>query len=163
MNILPLGRLVFTSCPNRCFTIINITGKVNSNVSLDTSVKFIGGGFCNKTNQEIRWLEVKKDQVRVYFCSNLQSRREQLCNNTERFVVDLQQSCIPPNIRLCKYDMRLVLLNFNVSDVGIYEVIVEFTINLNEINRLMQQFNITLPDQFDGKASYHYSEPSIIL
>ena len=162
MNILPLGRLVFTFCPNSCFTIINITGQVDSNVSLDTSVKLIDGGFCNKTNQEIRFLEVKQDQVRVYFCSNLQSRREQLCNNTERFIVELQQSCIPPNIQHCKYDMRLVLLNFNESDVGIYEVIVEFNIDTNERNRLMQQFNITLADELDGKI-YHYSEPSIIL
>ena len=108
--------------------------------------------------KKIRYLKVTRDEERVYFCSNLFTFSVYLCNSTEKFRVEQQQqqTCIEPNITLCKYDLKLVLLNVNESDEGIYKIAVEFENNLLERGMLMRQFNITLSTRqlSNGMNSY---------
>ena len=94
----------------------------------------------------IKHLKVTRNEEQQYFCSNSFIFSTQLCRSTEKFRVEQQQPCSEPNITLCKYDMKLVLLNFSASDEGIYNIEVEFE-NNNPLDRrmLMRQFNVTLP------------------
>ena len=120
-----------------------LTATVNANISIDTRIKFVDGGFCNMT-KNIRTLTVRKDGEQVYYCSNLITFSTQLCNSNERFGIQQQQTCIEPNVTLCKYDMKLVLLDFSESDIGEYNVTVEFDNDGNGRGMLIRQFNITL-------------------
>ena len=116
---------------------------MNANVSIDTRIKFVDGGFCNMT-KNIRTLTVRKDGEQVYLCSNLITFSTQLCTSKGRFGVEHQQTCIEPNVTLCKYDMKLVLLDFRESDIGVYNVTMEFENDGNGRGMLTRQFNITL-------------------
>ena len=127
---------------------MQIIGRANENVSINTRVKFVDGGFCNRT-KDIRTLTVHKDGEEAYFCSNYGNLSTQLCQSTEKYRVQQHQTCIEPNVTLCKYDMVLVLLNFNEYDEGIYNITVEFHEQnpISSINRrkmLMQQFDLLL-------------------
>ena len=145
--IIFIGQPVFSSCPGvACPLIMQINATENSNVSIDTRIKFVNGGFCNLT-KEIRMLYVKKDQEQVYHCSNLTTFSNQLCDSTDKIKVDQQQPCTGPDITLCKYDMKLILLNFGPSDEGLYNVEVKFEDDGNERETLMLQFNITLSNE----------------
>ena len=122
---------------------MGIASTANVNLEIDTRLTFVDGGFCEMT-KPIRFLRIIRNEEVQYFCSNLFTFSDQLCPNTEKFRVEQQQTCIEPNIILCKYDMKLILLNFNDSDEGIYSISVEFENNLLERGMLMRQFNITL-------------------
>ena len=128
---------------------MQIAGTPNGNVSIDTRISFTHGGFCNMTKR-IRHLKITKlyeeneeQDSELYFCSNLRNFSRQLCKSNEKFRVEQQQTCIEPDITSCKYDMKLVLLNFSISDEGMYNVTVEFdNPNLGR-GILRQQFNLS--------------------
>ena len=128
-------------------------------VELDTRIKFVNGGLCNRTKR-IRQLEIERcrDQERVYFCSNIGDSFNQLCPNESRFVVEQQQPCNGTDINRCKYDMKIVLLNFRLSDKGRYNVRVEFENDGRRRGSLGLLFNLTLSLQ-NGKlkvTGYNY-------
>ena len=126
---------------------MRINATENSNVSIDTRINFVNGGFCNMT-KKIRILTVRNGQgEQLYLCSNLTTFSNQLCDDTEKFKVDQQQPCTGPDITLCKYDMKLILLNFGPSDEGLYNVEVEFENDGRGRGMLMLQFNITLSNE----------------
>ena len=133
---------------------MQINGTENSNVSIDTRIEFVNGGFCNKI-KIIRILTVRKGQEQVYLCSNLTTFSNQLCNSTEKFMVEQQQPCTGPDITLCKYDMKLILLHFGPSDEGLYTVEVEFENDGRGRGMLMQQFNITLLNEVPNTGKLH--------
>ena len=116
-------------CPGEfevCPRITQLIGRANENVLINTRVKFVDGGFCNKT-KKILTLTVYKDDEKAYFCSNRRGTPStQLCQSTEKYRVQQHQTCIEQNITLCKYDMILELVNFNAADKGIYDITVEF-------------------------------------
>ena len=126
---------------------MQIIGRANENVSINTRVKFVDGGFCNKTKEIVK-LTVDKDDEEPFLCFNRLTFSTQLCQSTEKYRVQQHQTCIESNITLCKYDMKLILLNFNPSaDVGIYtcNITVEYddrSVSGREV--LMQQFNLSL-------------------
>ena len=154
--IICLGQPVFTSCMCEYPSIENITGTANDSVPIDTRVTFNDGGFCRRT-KPIRLLRVLKDQEQMYLCSNLVTFASQLCGNNDKFRVEQQQTCNGSNITLCKYDIKLVLLNFNESDKGIYEVVIEFENDGNERGTLSRQFNITLLNEPSNNSKSHKS------
>ena len=80
----------------------------------------------------------------MYFCSDLFAFERQLCKNNDKFRVEQQQTCNGSDITLCKYDIKLVVLDFNESDEGLYEVVIEFDDDGLEVGMLSRQFNITL-------------------
>ena len=89
----------------------------------------------------------------MYLCSNLVTFASQLCGNNDKFRVEQQQTCNGSNIILCKYDIKLVLLNFNaLSDEGIYEVVIEFENDGLERGTLSRQFNITLLSKLSNNS-----------
>ena len=137
-----VGQPVFSRFDDNA-SIVPLAATVNDNVSIDTRIKFIDGGFCNMI-KNIRTLTVRKDREQVYLCSNLITFSTQLCTSNERFGIEQQQTCIEPNVTLCKYDMKIVLLDFRESDIGMYNITVEFENDGNERGMLTQQFNITL-------------------
>ena len=140
------GQPVFTSCPGEyevCPSSEDIAGTANNSVSIDTRVTFNNGGFCEMTKR-IRLLRILKNQEQVYLCSNLRTFSTQLCGNTEKFRMEQQQTCNESDITLCKYDMRLMLLNFGPDDEGIYDVMIEFENDPIRRGTLRRQFNITL-------------------
>ena len=146
---------IFTSCPGEfgvCPSIMQIAGTANGNLSIDTRIKFVDGGFCNMTKR-IRTLTVSKDQEQLYLCSNLTTFSDQLCGNTKKFRVNQQQPCIQPDINFCKYDMTLELLDLKPSDEGLYNVILDFENEHLGRGSLMRQFNITFSNGLlnDGK------------
>ena len=112
---------------------------------LDTRIKFVNGGLCNKT-KTIRQLEIVK-QEQVYFCSNIGDSSNQLCPNESKFVVEPQQPCNGTDISLCKYDIKIVFLNFSQSDEGLYNVSVEFENDGSRRGSLGLLFNLTLSPQ----------------
>ena len=134
---------------------MQINGTENGNVSIDTRIKFVNGGFCNKT-KNIRILTVRNYQ-QVYLCSNLTTFSDQLCNSTEKFIVEQQQPCTGPDITLCKYDMKLILLNFGPSDEGLYTVELQFENDGRGRGMLMLQFNITLLNEMSNTGKPHES------
>ena len=73
--------------------------------------------------------------------------------------MEQQQTCNGPNITLCKYDIKLVLLNFNASsDEGIYEVMIEFENDSNDDNErgtVCRQFNIVLLNEPSNNSKSH--------
>ena len=151
MIFIIVGRPFFECCPDKfevCPRILQIAGTPNGNVSIDTRISFTDGGFCKMT-QRIRHLEITKlneeneKQDSVYFCPNLRHFSSQLCNSSGKFRVEQQQTCIEPDITSCKYDMKLVLWNFNESDEGIYNITVAID-NLNHGREILrQQFNLS--------------------
>ena len=102
----------------------------------------------------IRLLRVFKNQTQVYLCSNLGTFSNQLCENNDNFRVEQEQTCIEPDINLCKFNMTLVLLNFSESDEGIYDVIIEFDNAPIGRGTLSRQFNITLLNGPPNSKSY---------
>ena len=116
---------------------------------------FDDGGFCNATKR-IRTLTVDKDQEQLYLCSNLTSFSDQLCRSTEKFRVEQQQTCIEPNITLCKYDMKLLLLNFGLDDEGMYNVKLEFENDRLGRGMLIRQFNVTVLSALSDNGKYVY-------
>ena len=91
----------------------------------------------------------------MYFCSNLVTFASQLCENNDKFRVEQQQTCNESNITLCKYDIKLVLLNFNEPDEGIYEVVINFDNDGFERGMLSRQFNITLSNEPSNNSKSH--------
>ena len=143
-----VGRPFFVLCPGEfevCPRITQLIGRANENVLINTRVKFVDGGFCNKT-KKILTLTVNKEVKKLYFCSNRGTHSTQLCQNTEKYRVQQHQTCIEQNITLCKYDMILELVKFNASDKGIYDIKVEFDEhNSNTVigrGMLMQKVNL---------------------
>ena len=94
----------------------------------------------------------------MYLCSNLVTFASQLCENNDKFRVEQQQTCNGSDITLCKYDIKLVLLDFNESDKGIYEVEIDFENDGLEREMLSRQFIITLLSEPSNN-----SESDIIL
>ena len=91
----------------------------------------------------------------MYFCSNLRIFSDQLCESTDKFRVEQQQTCNESDITICKYDIKLVLLDFNESDEGIYAVVIEFENDSLERVTLSRQFNITLLSESPIKSKSH--------
>ena len=144
-----VGRPVFTSCPGEfeeCPSVTQLIAMANDDVSIDTRIEFVDGGFC-KAVKKIRTLTVRKDREQMYLCSNLTDYSNRLCSNYKKFRVEQQQNCTGSDITLCKYDIKLVLLNFNASDEGIYNIMVEFENDGNERGMLMRRYDITLSDE----------------
>lgn len=117
--------------------------EMNGNATLDTRVTFILGGPCE--NQLVRLLMLFKVEATepVYICSNLATRNLTLCNSTDKFSV---VSRAEPSCGLkCKYDIELVLMNFNASDVGKYRAEVSFDTSSPERRRCIQrEFDLQL-------------------
>lgn len=119
---------------------------MNGNATLDTRVTFILGGPCE--NQLVRYLMLFKvedsgNEEMVYICSNLATRNVTLCNSTDKFSV---VSRAEPSCGLkCKYDIELVLMNFNASDVGKYRAKVSFRTSSAGLRRPIQrEFDLQL-------------------
>ena len=141
---------------------MQIIGRANENVSINTRVKFVDGGFCNKTKEIVK-LTVDKDDEEPFLCFNRLTFSTQLCQSTEKYRVQQHQTCIEPNITLCKYDMKLILLNFNASAVGIYtcNITVEYDDpSVPGREMLMQQFNLSLSN---GKVAIFMSKIKVII
>ena len=62
-------------------------------------------------------------------------------------MVEQQQPCNGTDITLCKYNMKIVLLNFGQTDEGLYNVSVEFENDGDRRGWLGLLFNITLSPQ----------------
>ena len=130
---------------------MQIAGTPNGNVLIDTRISFTDGGSCKMTKR-IRYLEITKlneENEEVYLCSNLRNFSSQLCNSSGKFRVEQQRTCIEPDITFCKYDMKLVLWNFNEFDEGIYNITVAIENRYLGREMLRQQFNLS---SSDGKA-----------
>ena len=145
-----VGEPLFASCPEDveiCPTTIDIESSINSSVVLDTRIKFVNGGLCNKT-KTIRQLKIERlpNSERVYFCSNIGDTLNQLCPNMDKYVVE-QQPCNGTDIALCKYDMKIKFINFGLSDEGLYNVSVEFESDGRRRGWLGLLFNLTLSPQ----------------
>ena len=145
------GEPLFASCPEDveiCPSTIDMPSLEGDDVELDTRIKFVNGGLCNRTKR-IRQLEIERcrDQERVYFCSNIGDSFNQLCPNESRFVVEQQQPCNGTDINLCKYDMKIVFLNFGLSDEGLYNVKVVFENDGRIRESLGLFYNLTLSPQ----------------
>ena len=112
---------------------------------LDTRIKFVNGGLCNRTKR-IRQLEIERlrEQEQVYFCSNIGDSSNRLCPSESRFEVEQQQPCNGTDITLCKYDMKIVFLNFGLPDEGLYNISVEFESDGRRRGSLGLLFNLTL-------------------
>ena len=146
-----IGKPLFASCPEDieiCPLTIDIETLENGDVVLDTRIKFVNGGLCNRI-KNIRQLKIERlpEQEQVYFCSNIRDSSNQLCPNESRFVVEQQQPCNGIDITLCKYDMKIVLHNFDLSDEGLYNVSVEFENDGRRRGWLGLLFNLTLSTQ----------------
>ena len=152
------GRPIFASCPGDfvpnsdnakiayCNRIVNIDRKAGCDVILNTTVKFENGGFCDET-QGIRLFNVTRNGASVFNCSNLGATMNRLCRNTSKFGVVQQEPCDPQaDIRLCKFNMILVLMNFTEADEGVYEVTLDYFQNVNTAVEVRQRFNLTLSD-----------------
>ena len=153
------GRPFFASCPGDfvpspdnakvtyCNRTVNIDRKAGCDVILNTTVKFENGGFCNET-QGIRLFNVTRNEVSVFRCSNLGTTMNRLCFNASKFSVLQQEPCDPQaaDIRLCKFNMILVLMNFTEADEGVYEVTLDYFQNVNTAVEMRQRFNLTLSD-----------------
>ena len=147
--IMYIGEPLFASCPEDievCPSTIAVESSENGSVVLDTRIKFVNGGLCNRI-KNIRQLKIERvrdqEQDLVYFCSNIGDSLNQLCPNESRFMVEQQQPCNGTDITLCKYDMKIKLLNFGFSDEGLYNVSVEFENDGRRRGWLGLFFNLT--------------------
>ena len=163
-----IGEPLFASCPEDieiCPLTIEIETLENGNIVLDTRIKFVNGGLCNRV-KNIRQLKIERiheqEQDLVYFCSNIGDSSNQLCPNESRFMVEQQQPCNGADITLCKYDMKIKFLNFGLSDEGQYNVSVEFENDGRRRRWLGLLFNITLSTQ-SGKLYILYLTYAIMM
>ena len=105
---------------------------------LDVGIAFMGGGPCR--NQIVRMLHFRNSANKVFFsCTNLGDRRSQCCDSDARYIVHQNSNCLSD----CKYSITLEMTNVTKSDVGTYNVLVQFEVGTSGQRRdIIKNFSI---------------------